>query len=260
MAIPGVSSVSPATEAPSLEKLRWQNATIAAIEPQTPTIRSYMLTPSRPFGYRAGQHVDVRLTAADGYQAQRSYSIASAGGHDGTIELAIERMQEGEVSAYFHEVAVVGDVVELRGPIGGRFIWQAADGGPVLLLGGGSGLVPLMSMIRHRAESGSKVPMLLLLSARTWNDLLYRDEILDLAGGRDSFDAVFTLTRDSRSRDGHYTRRLDATMVADLLQRLPAPPKTVFVCGSNRFAEAGAQAALAAGIPRAAIRIERYGN
>jgi ferredoxin-NADP reductase len=242
-----------------LDKLRWQSATIAAIAPQTPSITSFMMTPTEPFGFRAGQHVDVRLTAADGYQAQRSYSIA-AGAPDGTIELAIEKLDDGEVSEYFHQVAIVGDVVELRGPIGGRFVWESADGGPTLLLGGGSGLVPLMSMIRHRADQGSDASMLLLLSARTWDDLLYRDEILELAARQDGFDAIFTITRESTPRDGHYRRRLDPPMVIDLLARLPESPKTVFVCGSNRFAEAGAQAALAAGIPRAAIRIERYGN
>ena len=242
-----------------LEKLRWQNATIAAVLPRTPNITSFMLTPTEPFGFRAGQHVDVRLTAADGYQAQRSYSIA-AGAADGTIELAVERLDNGEVSEYFHEIATVGDSVELRGPIGGRFVWEAADGGPILLLGGGSGLVPLMSMIRHRAETGSDASMLLLLSARTWNDLLYRDEILALASKRDGFDTIFTITRESTPRDGHYRRRLDPPMVSDLLARLPQSPRTVFICGSNRFAEAGAQAALAAGVPRAVMRIERYGN
>jgi ferredoxin-NADP reductase len=242
-----------------LDKLRWQNATIAAIERLTPNITGFMMKPEQPFGFRAGQHIDVRLTAADGYQAQRSYSIAGRA-LDGTIELAIEKMHDGEVSAYFHEVAMLGDVVELRGPIGGRFVWEAADGGPVLLLGGGSGLVPLMSMIRHRAMSGSRAPMLLFLSARTWADLLYRDEILALAERRDGFDAVFAITRESTPRDGHYRRRLDPPIVADLLARLPEPPRTLFICGSNRFAEAGAQAALAAGVPRASMRIERYGN
>jgi ferredoxin-NADP reductase len=253
-----VSSASPATE-PTLRKLEWQGAAIAAIVPRTPTIASFMLKPARPFAWRAGQHVDIRLTAGDGYQAQRSYSIASAR-PGGAIELAIERMQDGEVSDYFHTVARVGDVVELRGPIGGRFVWGASDGGPVLLLGGGSGLVPLMSMVRHRAESGSAAPMLLLLSARTWADLLYRDEILTLADRRDGFEAVFAITREGKPRPRHYARRVDPPMIAELLARLPAPPKVVYVCGSNRFAEAGSQAALAAGIPRAAIRIERYGN
>lgn len=259
MATPGVSSVSPTTEAP-LRKLVWQDATIAGIAKQTASITSFMLTPARPFQWRAGQHVDIRLTAEDGYQAQRSYSIASAVGASGTIELAIERLDDGEVSAYFHEIARVGDIVELRGPIGGRFIWEAEDGGPILLIGGGSGLVPLMSMIRHRATVGSRAPMLLLLSARTWADLLYRDELLALAAKRDGFDAVFTVTRESMPRPGHHGRRLDPPMIAELLARLPGSPKIVFICGSNRFAEAGAQAALAAGIPRAAIRIERYGN
>src|SRR5262245_34882733 len=167
-AILGASNALPGTKKTLLEKLVWQTATITAIVPHTPNINVYMVRPSHPFGFRAGQHVDVRLTAGDGYQAQRSYSIASGGNAGSAIELAIERMDDGEVSAYFHDIAMVGDTIEMRGPIGGRFVWEAADGGPILLLGGGSGLVPLMSMIRHRAESGSQAPMLLLLSARTW--------------------------------------------------------------------------------------------
>lgn len=242
-----------------LEKLRWQEATITAILPQTPTIKSFMLKPAEPFGFRPGQHVDIRLTAADGYQAQRSYSVAARDA-DGTIELAVEALMDGEVSEYFHGIARVGDRVEVRGPIGARFVWESGDGGPVLLLAGGSGLVPLMSMIRHRAEAGSDAPMLLFLSARTWNDLLYRDEILQLASRRDGFEAIFAITRERSDREGHYARRLDPQIIADLLQRLPSPPKLVFICGSNRFAEAGAQAALDAGVKRDAMRIERYGN
>src|SRR6478752_1311587 len=166
MAIPGASSASPVTEAvPSKApepKLRWQEAKIAAIMPDTPRVKSFLLAPSAPFPFRAGQHVDVRLTAPDGYQAQRSYSIASAPGANGTIELAVERLDDGEVSPFFHEVAMAGDEIELRGPIGGHFVWTAEQGGPVLLIGGGSGVVPLMSMIRHRHLTASPAPMLLL--------------------------------------------------------------------------------------------------
>ena len=142
--------------------LRWQQAKITAIVPQTPRIKSFYFELARPFAFRAGQHVDVRLTAPDGYQAERSYSIASAPEMQSRLELAIERLDDGEVSPFFHDVAAVGDDIELRGPIGGHFVWEVADGGPLLLLGGGSGVVPLMSMIRHRASQNSRVPTLLL--------------------------------------------------------------------------------------------------
>jgi ferredoxin-NADP reductase len=141
MAIPGASSASPVTEAvPSKApepKLRWQEAKIAAIMPDTPRVKSFLLAPSAPFPFRAGQHVDVRLTAPDGYQAERSYSIASAPEETAAIELAIERLDDGEVSPFFHDIAEVGDAIELRGPIGGHFVWDVEDGGPLLLLGGG---------------------------------------------------------------------------------------------------------------------------
>src|SRR6476659_767094 len=152
MAIPGASSASPVTEAvPSKApepKLRWQEAKIAAIMPDTPRVKSFLLAPSAPFPFRAGQHVDVRLTAPDGYQAERSYSIGSAP-EDDDIELVIERLATGEVSPFFHEAVAIGDAIEMRGPSGGHFVWDAGDGGPLLLVGGGSGIVPLMSILRH---------------------------------------------------------------------------------------------------------------
>jgi len=135
---------------PSGAKLRWQEATINAVTPDTPRVKRFLLAPSAPFPFRAGQHVDVRLTAPDGYRAERSYSIASAPEDTARIELAIERLDDGEVSPFFHDVAEIGDAIELRGPIGGHFVWDVNDGGPLLLLGGGSGVVPLMSMLRHR--------------------------------------------------------------------------------------------------------------
>jgi ferredoxin-NADP reductase len=145
MAIRGASSASPVTEAvpaPQREpKLHWQEATITAIAADTPRVKSFMLAPSAPFPFRAGQHVDVRLTAPDGYRAERSYSIASAPDNPANIELAIERLDDGEVSPFFHDMAQVGDRIELRGPIGGHFVWEVDDGGPLLLLGGGSGVV-----------------------------------------------------------------------------------------------------------------------
>jgi ferredoxin-NADP reductase len=144
-------------------KIDWQTATITRIIPRTETIKSYFLALPQSFIHRAGQHVDLRLTAPDGYQAIRSYSIASAPSHSGEIELAIERLVDGEVSPFFHDVADMGDEIELRGPLGGHFVWSTVDGGPLLLMGGGSGLVPLMAMVRYRQQVGSTVPTVLLL-------------------------------------------------------------------------------------------------
>jgi len=264
MAIPGASSASPVTETLAGSEndrgLRWQQASIVAIISQTPRVKSFFLELSRPFSFRAGQHVDVRLTAPDGYQAERSYSIASAPGPQRVIELVIERLDNGEVSPFFHDVATVGDEIELRGPIGGHFIWEVADGGPLLLLGGGSGVVPLMSMIRHRAGQDSEVPMLLLFSARTFDDVLFRSEMLALDARADGFDLALALTREPAKRPRDYERRIDTAMLTELLARLREAPKQVFVCGSNPFVEAAAEASLATGIAAALIRTERYGG
>ena len=181
MATPGKNSVSPVTElnpnALPTSTIRWQPATITKIVHNTPRVSSFWFRPSEPFAFKAGQHVDIRLTAPDGYRAQRSYSIGSAPEDSPEVELTIERLDDGEVSPFFHDVAEVGDDIELRGPIGGHFVWEVADGGPLLLLGGGSGVVPLMSMIRDRASRHSRVPMVLLFSARTFGDVLFRDEL-----------------------------------------------------------------------------------
>lgn len=261
MAIRGASSVSAVTEASaSPARLRWQAATIAEIVPRTPRIKSFVLTLAAPFTFRAGQHVDVRLTAPDGYQAQRSYSIASAPGDDGRIELAVERLDDGEVSPFFHDIAMVGDEIELRGPIGGHFVWTAEQGGPVLLVGGGSGVVPLVSMLRHRRANASRTPMLLLFSARTWDDIVWRDELLSLADARDGFDLALTLTRDAVMRPGDYSRRVDEAMMSDILARMPEAPRRVYVCGSHRFVESATQGAIAAGVDRRIVATERFGG
>jgi ferredoxin-NADP reductase len=251
---------APAGAAAAPAALHWQPAAITAIARQTSRVTSFFLAPSHPFDFEAGQHVDVRLTAPDGYQAQRSYSIASAPETTPAIELAIERLDDGEVSPYFHDVALVGDSIELRGPIGGHFTWKTKDGGPLLLLGGGSGVVPLMSMIRHRAAQRSTLPTLLLFSARSWDDLIFRDELLALHGRRDGFVLSLALTRDPPRREGDFARRIDAAMVAELLGRLPQAPARIFVCGSNPFVSAAADAAIEAGPDPALIRTERYGQ
>jgi len=240
--------------------LRWQPAKITAIVSDTPRVKNFFFELSRPFSFRAGQHVDVRLTAPDGYQAERSYSIASAPEVQTSLELAIERLDDGEVSPFFHDVAAVGDDIELRGPIGGHFVWQVADGGPLLLLGGGSGTVPLMSMIRHRASQDSRIPTLLLFSARTFDDVLFRDELLARDKRGDGFELALALTRESAERARDYGRRVDAAMLTELLARLPQAPKHVFVCGSNPFVEAAAEAAIASGVAPGLIRTERYGG
>jgi len=247
------------TALPRATPLRWQNARIIGILPQTPTVKSFMLTPDKPFAFRAGQHVDIRLTAPDGYQAQRSYSIASAPETFPIIELAIERLDDGEVSPFFHEVAAIGDEIEIRGPIGGHFIWQASDPGPILLVGGGSGVAPLMSMLRHRAASGAKTLMTLLFSVRHWEDVIFREELLELDDRGDGFNLVFALTRENTRRETDYPRRIDMPMMREVLARLPSPPVHTFVCGSNPFVETASEAIIAAGIAPPSIRTERYG-
>ncbi|AZO26461.1 MULTISPECIES: ferredoxin reductase [Mesorhizobium] len=237
----------------------WQAATITRIEKRTPRVTSFWFRPSRPFVHLAGQHVDIRLTAPDGYQARRSYSIASAPEAGAGIELAIERLDDGEVSPFFHDVAEVGDEIELRGPLGGHFIWEASDGGPILLVGGGSGVVPLMAMVRHRTLQKSAAPIALVFSARVWDEVIFRDELIGLDDRRDGFDLVLTLTREQARRPADYSRRIDVAMVMQAIERLPKPPALAFVCGSNAFVSAAAQALIDAGVPAEIIRTERYG-
>lgn len=237
----------------------WQSAKVVAIESRTPRIKSFFLSPQTPFRFRSGQHVDLRLRAENGYVAMRSYSIGSSPADPRRIELAIERLADGEVSPFFHDVVAVGDDVELRGPLGGYFTWDPEDGGPLLLIGGGSGVVPLMSMIRCQRSSAPDIPMVLLLSSRTWDEVLYRDELLEIDRGLRGFKLAIVLTREPPRRAVDYGRRIDSAMVADVLQRLPSVPKLVFVCGNNSFVNAAADGAVASKIPAGDIRTERYG-
>ncbi|WP_272474369.1 ferredoxin reductase [Baekduia alba] len=208
-------------------------------------------------GHHAGQHLDVRLTAEDGYQAERSYSIASAP-EDARVALTIERIDDGEVSPYLAGDVVVGDAFEIRGPIGGHFTWRASDGGPVLLVGGGSGLVPLMAMLRHRARAGSRADARLLVSARTVDDLLYRDELERLASAMDGLSITTTLTRGTPDGWKGHGRRVDAAMLGEVGPAASAAPK-VFVCGPTPFVEAVADELVALGHGAAAIHTERFG-
>jgi ferredoxin-NADP reductase len=246
------------TEA-SAAPVRWQSCEIVAIAARTPTIKSFFLRLTRPFDHKAGQHVDVRLTAPDGYTAMRSYSIASAPSGSQVIELAIERLADGEVSPFFHDVAQVGDTIELRGPLGGHFLWPGPSNKPVLLIGAGSGVVPLMAMIRYRKASGEPVPVALLLSSRTWGEVLFRDELLEVESSLPDFALAVALTREPAMRSSDFSKRIDAPMVADVATRLPVSPGSVFVCGSNAFVDIATDAALALGLEAGAIKTERYG-
>ncbi len=245
-------------DVPPAAPLYWQQAVIERIVRQTPRVISVFLRV--PIGqFVAGQHVDVRLTAPDGYQAQRSYSIAS-GPEAEVIELAIERLEDGEVSPYFHEVAQPGDTIEIRGPIGGHFIWRAEDGGPILLIGGGSGVVPLTAIVRDWSMAQPKMPVLLIYSARTWEELIFRDELLNIDARELDFTFVVATTRGPRHRPQDLDRRLDRSLLHDLLTRWAHTARDVYVCGSNVFVEAVTESLVQEAIPPARIRTERYGG
>jgi ferredoxin-NADP reductase len=206
-------------------------------------------------GHRAGQHVDVRLTAEDGYQAQRSYSIASAP-EDDAVVLTVERLDDGEVSPYLVDELQPGDELELRGPIGGYFVWEASLGGPLLLVAGGSGVAPLHSILRHHRAIGSKVPVRLLYSARSVAEVIYREELMENAD--DSVDVRFTLTREQPEDWQGYGRRIDP----DLLGQVAWPPSAqplIYACGPTGFVETAANALVALGHDPARIRTERFG-
>ena len=237
---------------------RWRAATITRIARPTPRIASIVLqVPMRE--HVAGQHLDIRLTAPDGYQAQRSYSICSAPGA-ATVELIVERLDNGEVSSYFHEVAQAGDTVEVRGPIGGHFIWHAKDGGPLLLVGGGSGIAPLAAIARERIARAQGTPALLLYSARTWEDMVFRDELMDMQARDPAFRFVATTTRGRPQRSQDHGRRVDAALLDEILQAWGQAPVRVYVCGSNRFVESIATALVESGTAPGRIRTERYGG
>lgn len=229
---------------------------MSAFVDETPAVRSIVLEPPSWPGHRAGQHVDVRLTAEDGYQAQRSYSIASAP-EDEQLVLTVERLDDGEVSPYLVDELRPGDEVELRGPVGGYFVWEDSYGGPLLLVGGGSGIVPLRAMLRHHRAVGSTVPVRLLYSARTPDDLIYREELTRL-DSEDVIDVHFTLTRE-QPEDWHgYRRRIDRRLLEDVAWPAIERP-LVYVCGPTPFVETAANELVALGHDARRIRTERFG-
>jgi len=220
---------------------------------ETPRVRTLVLETDGWTGHRAGQHVDVRLTAEDGYQAERSYSIASA--PDEPLALTIELLEDGEVSPYLVDEVRAGDRFELRGPIGGYFVWDGSGDAPVLLIAGGSGVVPLMSMIRQRAAIGSVTPTRLLYSSRTYEDVIYRAELEQPAEGLEVFH---TLTRSQPPGWTGYSRRIDAELLGEVAWPASEEPR-VFVCGSTRFVDTAADGLVAMGYPPGSIRTERFG-
>ena len=237
-----------------LGRLAWLAAEVAGTKWETPRVRTLELNVPGWADHLAGQHLDVRLTAEDGYQAQRSYSIASAPGE--TLALTVERLDDGEVSPYLVDEAREGDGFEVRGPIGGYFVWEPDDPARVLLVGGGSGVVPLMAMARSRARVGATAPMRLLYSSRSLEDVIYRDELEELPG--DGFDVVHTLTREQPAGWTGYSRRIDPELLAEVAWPVENEPK-VFVCGSTRFVDAAADGLVGLGYDPRWIRTERFG-
>jgi ferredoxin-NADP reductase len=238
-------------------RLTWLAGRVAGLADETPSVRSIVLEVPGWAGHRPGQHVDVRLTAEDGYHAQRSYSIATPA--DGErITITVERLDDGEVSPYLVDELRSGDEIELRGPIGGWFVWELALGGPLQLVAGGSGVVPLMAMLRARAGAGSDVPARLLLSSHSFDEVIYADELAALAGRRDGLEVAHTLTRSQPPGWGGYARRIDAAMLAEAA--FPAAQRPhCFVCGPTGLVEAAASALVELGHAPGRVKTERFG-
>jgi ferredoxin-NADP reductase len=238
------------------ERIVWRVGKVTSNAPETPRATTIELdVPGWP-GHIAGQHLDVRLTAEDGYQAQRSYSIASAP-DEPSLALTVERLDDGEVSPYLTEVLASGDELELRGPIGGYFNWEVQDGGPLLLIGGGSGLVPLMAMLRHRRARGSTIDTRLLLSARSAEDVLYRDE-LDVLSASDGLSIQETFTRGAPPGWTGFHRRVDAEMLEQVGPAPEAHPR-IYICGPTAFVESAAELLVGLGHDPLTVRTERFG-
>ncbi|HEY3246009.1 MAG TPA: ferredoxin reductase [Phycisphaerae bacterium] len=265
-----MSSVTAATREPGSRASRaaaiaWRLATVVDVVTETPRARTLVLdVPGWP-GHRAGQHVDVRLTADDGYQAERSYSIASPP-EEARIALTVQRLDDGEVSPYLTDVLRTGDRLELRGPIGGYFVWDVAFGGPLFLVAGGSGIVPLMAILRHRAgallganmRARHGVPARLLYSSRRWEDVFYRAELARLAEDDETLEVAFTLTHEAPRGWTGFRRLIDRMMLAEVAWP-PAERPKVFVCGPTPLVEAVATTLVELGHDPALVKTERFG-
>jgi ferredoxin-NADP reductase len=238
--------------------ITWRIASVTAVRDETPSVRTFTLgIPDWP-GHRPGQHVDLRLTAEDGYSVERSYSIASEPERGAEVDVTVERIPDGEVSPFLHDVVVAGDRLEVRGPIGGYFVWEAALGGPLFLVAGGSGIVPLMAMLRHRRLSGSDVPTRLLFSSRHPEEIIYREELDSLAAANDGLEVIHTLTRSRPPGWTGYDRRIDARMLAEVLEPLGVRAR-VYICGPTALVEVAANALVGLGLPPDRVRTERFG-
>src|SRR5215469_908997 len=236
-------------------RLNWQVATVASVRPETESVSTLEFHVPDWAGHQAGQHVDIRLTADDGYVAERSYSIASAPGEQ--LQLTVERLEDGEVSPYLTEELRPGDEIEIRGPIGGYFIWDGDDARtPLLLVAGGSGVVPFRSMLRHRARIGSAAPVRLLYSARSLPDVIYRTE-LDMPG--DGAEIVYTLTRQQPPGWAGHSGRVDAALLTEVAWPKDHQP-LAFVCGPTAFVEIVAGELVSLGYPPDHVKTERYGG
>jgi ferredoxin-NADP reductase len=235
-------------------RLTWQTATVTSVIRETDAVRTIEFeVPDWP-GHQAGQHLDVRLTAEDGYSAERSYSIATA--DDEPVAITVERLDDGEVSPYLTEELRTGDQLELRGPIGGWFVWDTSDGGPLLLVAGGSGVVPLRAILRHRQRTGSDVPARLLYSSRTLAEVIYHGELDQY---RDGVEVSYTLTRSQPPGWTGYSGRVDAALLAKIAWPASQHP-LAFVCGPTSFAEAVAGNLVALGYPAGRVKTERFGG
>jgi ferredoxin-NADP reductase len=241
----------------SPRRLTWRIGEVFETIPDTPRTKSLFLEVPGWEGHRAGQHVDVRLTAEDGYQAQRSYSIASAP-EDGRVELLVERLEDGEVSPYLTDELRTGDGLELRGPIGGWFAWEAREGGPLLLVAGGSGIAPLMAMIRHHKAARSEVPVRLLFSSRSYEEIIFREELEKLAADNNPVEITHTLTRSTPPGWTGYDRRIDEEMLGEVAFS-PEERPLAFVCGPTSLVETVATALVGLGHDPIRVKTERFG-
>jgi ferredoxin-NADP reductase len=258
MVIPGASSGTRTMSDTSALFRDWQLATVAAFREETPSVRTIAFALPQWPGHLAGQHVDIRLTAEDGYQAERSYSIASPGEHLPLIELTVERISDGEISPFLTERLALGDTIELRGPIGGYFTWKPENSSPLMLIAGGSGIVPLMSMLRTRAKAVTRAPSRLLYSSRKFEEIIYRKELDGLAANNDGFTMVHTLTRGAPFAWSGETRRVDGEMLAKYALPAAQEPQ-IFVCGPTSFVETAADRLVELGHHETAIKTERFG-
>ena len=245
----------------------WHLATVRAVKRETGDVKTFTLEPLDGFRFVAGQHIDVRLTAPDGYQAQRSYSIASAPEQVSRVDITIELLEDGEVSPYFHYVVEPDDQIEIRGPIGGPFTWRAKSNTRLLLIGGGSGIVPLMSMLRHRATSGmaEKIPAALLYSSRTDHHIIYRDELDEMDATDANLSVLHTLTRHQPPGWTGRRRRVDVELMRDAIETLDSLGQDAhddilcYICGPSDFVENVANYAVELNIAPENIRTERFG-